>query len=60
MANDIHAVNSGEDIKHGIALVKHPGTGYDTLETDVINIPTIETIQDKYDNRFDDKAYYVS
>jgi len=58
MANDIQNVNDGEDIKHGISIVSTPGTGYDTLETDVINIPDIDTIEDKYDDRFDDTSYY--
>lgn len=60
MANDIRVVVSGQPIKNGTVVVSTTVTGeYSTLDTYVSNSPTIEEIQDKYDNRFDDPRYYT-
>lgn len=59
MANDIQKSISANPIKHGTAVVSCTFTGeYGTLNTVVQNIPTIESIQDKYDARFDNPSYY--
>lgn len=60
MANDISIIVSGQPIKNGTAVVSTTFTGeYSTLDTYVLNSPTIEEIQDKYDTRFDDPRYYT-
>ena len=60
MANDIRVVVSGQPIKNGTVVVSTTVTGeYSTLDTYVSHSPTIEEIQDKYDNRFDDPRYYT-
>jgi hypothetical protein len=59
MANDIQAAISGVVVKNGTAVVTSSWTGqYSTLDTYVSNKPSINDIQDKYDNRFDDPRYY--
>jgi hypothetical protein len=60
MANDISIIVSGQPIKNGTVVVSTTFTGeYSTLDTYVLNSPTIEEIQDKYDTRFDDPRYYT-
>lgn len=60
MANDISIIVSGQPIKNGTTVVSTTFTGeYSTLDTYVLNSPTIEEIQDKYDTRFDDPRYYT-
>jgi hypothetical protein len=59
MANDINKVISANLIKNGTVLVSCTRTGeYSVLNTNVRNAPTISDIENKYDNRFDDPAYY--
>jgi hypothetical protein len=59
MANDINKVISANLIKNGTVLVSCTRTGeYSVLNTNVKNTPTITDIENKYDNRFDDPAYY--
>jgi hypothetical protein len=61
MANDINKAISGNDIKNGSCIVGCQVTGFtskDVLNTSVKNTPTISDIEAKYDNRFDDPAYY--
>jgi hypothetical protein len=59
MANDIAKAVSANELKNGTAIVTCSRTGeYSELNTYVKNTPTITDIQDKYDNRFDDPAYY--
>ncbi len=60
MANDIQAAISGKPVKNGTAVVTTTFTGeYSTLDTYVVNTPTIASIESKYDNRFDDTTYYT-
>lgn len=59
MANDIRVAVSGQVIKNGTVVVTTTTTGqYSTLDTSVLNRPTIEEIESKYDTRFDDPRYY--
>jgi hypothetical protein len=59
MANDITKAISANPLKNGTALVSCTITGeYSALNTYVQNTPTITDIQSKYDERFDDPAYY--
>jgi hypothetical protein len=59
MANDINKAISANLIKNGTVLVSCTRTGeYSVLNTNVRNAPTISDIENKYDNRFDDPAYY--
>ena len=59
MANDITKAISANPLKNGTALVSCTITGeYSSLNTYVQNTPTITDIQSKYDERFDDPAYY--
>lgn len=64
MANDITTAISGYTvIKNGTLLVFTGSRGiYDTVSSSgyVSNSPTITDIQNKYDNRFDDPAYYYA
>lgn len=60
MANDIQAAISGNLVKNGTAVVSTTFTGeYSTLDTYVINTPTIANIQSKYTDRFDEVTYYT-
>lgn len=60
MAFDIQTAVSGVDIKNGTSVVSTTFTGtYSTLNTSVINNPTIDDIKEKYDDRFDDPRYYT-
>lgn len=60
MANDIQAAISGTVVKNGTVVVTTSWTGeYSTLNTSVINTPTISSIESKYDSRFDDPRYYT-
>lgn len=59
MANDINKAISANAIKNGTSIVSCSRTGeYSVLDTYVKNTPTISDIEAKYDNRFDDPAYY--
>jgi hypothetical protein len=50
---DITSCISENPVKNGSAVVSTTFTGqYNTLDTYVKNIPTIETIHNKYGNRF--------
>jgi hypothetical protein len=60
MANDIGLAKNGQPIKNG-SLVVTPSpfsNSFDFNNTNVQNLPTISTIENKYDNRFDDIVYY--
>lgn len=60
MANDINKAIVANPIKNGTTVVTCLNTGeYSTLDTYVVNIPTISDIQDKYEDRFDDTTYYT-
>lgn len=57
--NDIAKIKSANAIKNGTILVGTSWTGnYSTRDTYVQNIPAINTIENKYDDRFDDPSYY--
>ena len=61
MANDINKVITANNIKNGTVVVGCRVTGFnsnDLLNTSVKNTPTISDIEAKFDNRFDDPAYY--
>jgi hypothetical protein len=59
MANDIQAAVSGIAVKNGTSVVTCSRTGeYSVLNTYVLNTPTINDIQSKYDTRFDEPRYY--
>lgn len=61
MANDINKAISANPIKNGTTVVSCKTTGLtskDLLNNSVKNTPTISDIENKYDNRFDDPAYY--
>ena len=53
MANNIQKAVSANQIKNGTSVVSTTATGNSSkLNTYTKNTPTIEDIQDKYDNRF--------
>jgi hypothetical protein len=57
--NDIAKIKSANAIKNGTILVGTSLTGnYSTRDTYVQNTPAINTIENKYDDRFDDPSYY--
>ena len=61
MANDIVKAKSANDIKNGTIVVGCKPTGFsdkDILNTYVLNTPTLNDIQSKFDARFDDPSYY--
>lgn len=59
MANDIQVSISGV-IKNGTLVASCLKTGkYSKLDTYAQNNPTMNEIQNKYDNRFDDITYYT-
>lgn len=61
MANDITKAISANSIKNGTTIVGCKVTGFtnkDLLNSSVKNTPTINDIQAKYDDRFDDPSYY--
>ncbi len=60
MAIDIQVAVSGTTaVKNGTCLVSCTRTGeYSTIDTFAKNSPTMSSIQSKFDNRFDDPAYY--
>ena len=53
MANDIDKAISANQIKNGTTVVTTTAAGeYSTIDTYAQNTPTINDIEDKYDNRF--------
>lgn len=61
MANDITKAILVNPLKNGTMLVQCKVTGFsgnDIYNKYVKNTPTISDIEAKYDNRFDDPAYY--
>ena len=59
MATDIQKSITANDIKNGSKLVYCSRTGkLKTLDNDAVSTPVISDIQAKYDDRFDDPAYY--
>lgn len=61
MANDIVLCISGQPIKNGTMLVQSKVTGpteHDKYNRYVSNKPAIEDIENKYQDRFDDRSYY--
>lgn len=59
MSNDIAKSISANPIKNGTIVVSCTKTGeYSELNTYVINNPTLNAIESKYDDRFDDPSYY--
>lgn len=59
MANDIQASISGIAVKNGTSVVLVSVTGTQTIDTYVKNYPTISSIENKYDTKFDDPRYYT-
>lgn len=58
MANDIALAKSAVSIKNGTAVVTCFSTGkFSKLNTSVKNTPNINSIESKYDARFDDVTY---
>lgn len=59
MANDITKSINTNTIKNGTLLVSCTRTGqYSTIDTYVSNIPSLASIESKYNDRFDDPSYY--
>lgn len=59
MAADIVKAITANPIKNGTLILSVSRTGYyDKSDTYVINTPAIGSIENKYDNRFDDVGYY--
>lgn len=59
MANDIDLIIAENPIKNGTLLTQCNPTGkYRVYNEYVKTTPTINDIQNKYDERFDDPAYY--
>ena len=68
MANDINLIDSGNPIHNGYAVIgentinyyQSVATASGVIDDSVLQKPVIADIQDKYDDKFDDKAYYVT
>jgi hypothetical protein len=61
MANDITKAISANPIKNGTIVASCDRLGNtQLLNTYVSNVPTISDIESKYDERFDDPAYYTA
>lgn len=59
MTNDIQKSISANDIKNGTMIVTTSWTGqYSKYDAYVKNTPTLEDIQSKFQDRFDDPSYY--
>lgn len=61
MVNDIILAINSNPIKNGTLLVQCKVTGpsnEDKNDTYVSNSPSIASIENKYDNRFDNPSYY--
>lgn len=61
MANDIVLAINSNPIKNGTLLVQCKVTGFSNKDLDntyVSNIPSISSIESRYDNRFDNPSYY--
>jgi hypothetical protein len=59
MANDIVLAVSGLPIKNGSTVVTCSAAGeYAVIDTEALLTPVIDTIEDKYTDRFDDPSYY--
>ena len=59
--NDIQAIESNKGINNKNTVCSTTVTGYSYTRLIRPNYPvdlTIESIQDKFDNRFDDPSYY--
>jgi len=55
MANDIVLAKTGVKINNGSTVIScSPAGEYGVIDGDALNTPTIENIQSKYDERFDD------
>jgi hypothetical protein len=59
MSIDIQNAVSGVVIKNGTVLVSTTKGKYITLDTYVKNKPSIDEIENKYDNRLDKVRYYT-
>lgn len=61
MSNDISLANSGELIKHGtlVVAISPFNNSFQANNNSVKNTPTINEIENKYDDRFDDISYYT-
>lgn len=61
MANDIKLAKSGNPIKNGTLVVQCKVTGStikDFYNEYVSNSPKLSSIEDKYEERFDNPSYY--
>ena len=59
MANDIILAKTGIKINNGSTVIScTPAGEYAVIDSDALNTPTIENIQSKYDDRFDEPRYY--
>lgn len=59
MANDIAKAISANDIKNGSVVTNTLFTGqYKTYNYYVKNTPTMNSIENKYDDKLDDIVYY--
>lgn len=59
MANDISKSINSNEIKNGSVISVYSKNRFYAQNDYVKNDPTIETIQNKYDSRFDDVGYYT-
>jgi hypothetical protein len=60
MANDIQAIKNSEPVKNGTTIVTCSVTGkYSSLMNSTINTPTIADIENKYQDRWDERNYYT-
>lgn len=57
---DVSLIDNTKDIKNGSAIISCTPTGnVRALNTYVSNLPTIDSIAEKYNNRFDEIRYYT-
>lgn len=61
---DVSKANTSNDIKNGTMVVTCGTTGFPNSPATIVynkyvlNTPTIGSIENKFENRFDDPAYY--
>lgn len=60
MANDIQKSVSDNNIKNGTVTTIYAKKRFYSENTYITNKPSITDIQNKYDTRFDDIAYYYT
>lgn len=59
MANDISKSISGNELKNGSVVTIYSKNRFYAQNDYVKNVPSLDSIENKYDNRFDEVSYYT-